>query len=461
MVGRVGSVLLAAAAAALLPGTARGQATGSGQDVSRILCESAPGQRQACPVSTARGVTLVEETGTSPCLLGNTWGYDASGIWVRDGCGGRFAAGEAPAASGSDDGILRKFQPYGRFLGQLAYFDDDFEVQDNASWLGMKFATGEKIQFVAHAEFGVSLVGQADRFRAGTRTDAGYLTLERLDDPPVLGNRLGYVGVDFGNAGRVTIGKDWGVHYDIAAYTTDRWNAFGGQGSLAYPGGGDGGLSGTGRANQVLRYRVTVARILEIGAQTQFNNTGNNDAFDGFGGSLQVTVLPGLKLGAAYTQIDVTGEIPEDVAGLDGDSKYWIAGASFTSDVLDVGAVYSGQENGDLRSVPEPGGGEDALLVPFVFDGNGIEIYARAKLGRFGINGGFIDYDPDTGGALIDPDFRTRYFILGADWRLADGAWAYTEFRIDDSVEPDGSSGTDVAVLGFKYQFSWNSTHNP
>ena len=31
--------------------------------------------------------------GAAPCLYGDTWGFDATGIWVSDGCSGVFLVG--------------------------------------------------------------------------------------------------------------------------------------------------------------------------------------------------------------------------------------------------------------------------------------------------------------------------------------------------------------------------------
>src|SRR4030095_1473857 len=52
------------------------------------------GERQHCPASTSAGVALVKSTGAAPCLLGKTWGYDDTGIWVSDGGSGEFLAAE-------------------------------------------------------------------------------------------------------------------------------------------------------------------------------------------------------------------------------------------------------------------------------------------------------------------------------------------------------------------------------
>jgi predicted porin len=373
-----------------------------------------------------------------------------------------FAQEETDEASSPDqgDGILRKFEPYARLLTHLAVVEDEAEIQDNGSWLGMKFETGDKIKFFAHVEFGLNLVGGVDPSRPGTRTDSGLLTLEPVDDAPALGTRLGYLGVDFGAGGRVAIGKDNSMHYGIASYTTDQWNAFGGQASLAYPGGGDGGASGTGRADQVVNYRVNVAEMVELGAQLQFSNSTNDEALDGYAASVQVTVMPGLKLGAAYTQTEIEDFLEGEVTGVDGDAEYGIFGVNYTSEKLDVGAVFSTQENGDVRTVLEQGV-ENPGQIPVVFDGDGVEIRVRYKVGDWGIMGGYVDYDPDTTDLILDPDFRTRYAILGADWRFAEGAWVYTEFRIDDSVGIAGEGSSSVGVIGLHYSASWKGKHRP
>jgi hypothetical protein len=60
-----------------------------------LICTSQPGERILCAADTSAGVALVRSTGKAPCLLGESWGYDKTGIWVSDGCSGAFAAGQA------------------------------------------------------------------------------------------------------------------------------------------------------------------------------------------------------------------------------------------------------------------------------------------------------------------------------------------------------------------------------
>ena len=66
----------------------------------RLTCASEPGERQHCPGNTAAGVLLARSLGEAPCLLGKSWGYDDSGVWVSDGCVAEFILAAAPAAAG-------------------------------------------------------------------------------------------------------------------------------------------------------------------------------------------------------------------------------------------------------------------------------------------------------------------------------------------------------------------------
>jgi DUF3011 family protein len=59
-----------------------------------VSCASTgPGDRASCPADTSAGVVLSRSSGNGPCLLGKTWGYDQTSIWVSDGCTGQFVTG--------------------------------------------------------------------------------------------------------------------------------------------------------------------------------------------------------------------------------------------------------------------------------------------------------------------------------------------------------------------------------
>jgi hypothetical protein len=92
----VGTILAMAGVVAAAP------ARPDPQTDATVVCSSAPGERRACAADTSAGVALVKSTGTAACLLGKTWGYDDTGVWVMNGCGGEFVVGQTapvPAAT--------------------------------------------------------------------------------------------------------------------------------------------------------------------------------------------------------------------------------------------------------------------------------------------------------------------------------------------------------------------------
>lgn len=66
-----------------------------------IHCASADGTKKYCEADTTHGVNLVKQVGANECKQGESWGYDAKGIWVDRGCAAEFAAGAGTGAEGS------------------------------------------------------------------------------------------------------------------------------------------------------------------------------------------------------------------------------------------------------------------------------------------------------------------------------------------------------------------------
>ena len=88
---------------------------------SSVSCSSETGKQQHCPADTTAGVVLLKSTGSTGCLLGKTWGYDDTGIWVKDGCGGDFMVNqtgvEAAALAGMPGSAAKpeKYEQWGEF----------------------------------------------------------------------------------------------------------------------------------------------------------------------------------------------------------------------------------------------------------------------------------------------------------------------------------------------------------
>jgi hypothetical protein len=58
-----------------------------------ITCSSNDGGRKFCDAYTARGVRLVNQRSGSPCIQGQSWGFNSRGIWVDRGCRADFLLG--------------------------------------------------------------------------------------------------------------------------------------------------------------------------------------------------------------------------------------------------------------------------------------------------------------------------------------------------------------------------------
>jgi hypothetical protein len=89
----VSSAFASAQSAAAAP---QAKAVGAAATPAVVTCTSSAGDVQRhCPADTSAGVALQRVTGTVACLLGKTWGYDATSVWVSEGCSGVFQLGVA------------------------------------------------------------------------------------------------------------------------------------------------------------------------------------------------------------------------------------------------------------------------------------------------------------------------------------------------------------------------------
>lgn len=66
----------------------------SADDSLTLRCESIGHEYRHCKTDTRRGVQLVHQYSSSPCVLGRSWGHDRRGIWVNKGCRAEFAVGD-------------------------------------------------------------------------------------------------------------------------------------------------------------------------------------------------------------------------------------------------------------------------------------------------------------------------------------------------------------------------------
>ena len=457
--------------------------------ISSVSCVSANGQRSECAADTSSGVLLLHQTSETNCLLGRNWGYDAHGVWVTEGCGGEFATGNTSRTLGgitTETASVEKapvtkvhveattppksemdtvttgvnpelhytgfFNPYGSLRVMAASSPSGAQVQDDASRIGINFTTMGPVKVFGTAEWGVNLVA-ATTLTAGAVTTGGFGEVN-TENQPIFGPRLGFFGVDFNKFGRLSFGKQNATHYDIASYTTDRFNVFGGQSTATYVAGTDGGQSGTGRVDQAILYHLKFAKIVDFGAQAQLRNAATLQAFNGFGFSLQGAVLPGLTIGGAYNKAYFS---PADTERFfnGGGTDYWSVGGKGQWRIFEWGANWVRQHNGDLAFIPNSEGNR----IGVGFSANGVELFSKLNFGQFAAIVGFDDYMPIDLNPVIHPDFKTRYAVLGAEYHFSKSGYTFFESRVGDSIDATGHGLDNAAAIGVRYDFSVKTPH--
>jgi DUF3011 family protein len=104
MKNALGLVLLMAGLVACGSSRAWAQSGITAQNGRNLTCASDDGRRHLCRVDTSRGVQLTNQRSGSPCVQGQTWGYDRQGIWVDRGCRADFFLGGGPGGPGGPGG---------------------------------------------------------------------------------------------------------------------------------------------------------------------------------------------------------------------------------------------------------------------------------------------------------------------------------------------------------------------
>lgn len=439
------------------------------QEIERaaLTCVSEQGERQHCAAYTDAGVVLERSTGQASCLLGRTWGYDAEGIWVTEGCGGRFAVGN-PAheqerlatreptrtttfAPASPDPRESGFSLYSRLGAQTAIVDGEAQVQDAGSRVRLGYSS-PNARFLAVAEWAVNLTTSANTFNAGETTSSGFLILDESRGD-VLSARLGYVGVNLGDHGTLTLGKQWSVYYDVTSFT-DAFNAFGADATATFNSQTDGGFTGTGRADGALVYRRSFLNKLDIGLQVQLRGFENEEFFDGYGFSARARVTPRVELGASFVRSPIQETTKASIPGFDDDAEYRSAGVRYLGDKLTLSAVYAEQRNGDLARFSSVLDGVP-IVVAEVFDADGVELFGRYVLGSWGLIAGYLHYSPrlDANNVLMSPSAEVQHAIVGFDYRAARGSLLFAEYRASSGTDIFGVPREDALVLGAKHEF--------
>ena len=196
--------------------------------------------------------------------------------------------------------LLKSIEPYGTFQYALGGNRRGWAVVDIIPRVGLKgewkFDDNPNYAFFTRAEVGLHLTRRNDYITISS--DPGIPTAKAED---ALFARLGYIGIS-SPYGSISIGKQWGVHYTFGGYI-DNMYMFGADGIGVYNARTDGGASGTGRADQSIKYELNKGNFY-LGLQAQAKDfTGNYKyGIDGIGYAISYKIK-NVIIGTSYYQV--------------------------------------------------------------------------------------------------------------------------------------------------------------
>jgi len=271
--------------------------------------------------------------------------------------------------------------------------------------------------------------------------------------------RQGYVGVAHDEYGSFSMGKQWGVTYDVTG-VTDVFDIFGAEAVGVYNFGTDGGFSGTGRAEQAMQYRWSYEKF-SIGVQYQATeeiiefDPINEDApetvvnfSDSYGFSVLYQAPYKIGLGIGYNKAKISlAQTSINTLSVDDISiSAHITYSHLRAQGFQMAIVYADMENHEMNDVGK-----------VMNKSAGIELHSSYRFDNnialvFGFNSLKDNSTSDVGSNGV---FHKKYIIVGAKYHWIEEFHLYTEFKIDSSTASDQAVdlSEDAFGIGMAYEF--------
>lgn len=357
----------------------------------------------------------------------------------------------------TNDSLTITVTPYLGLRSQIAAFNKQLEIQDNASRFGTELSIKKgSIAFIAATEIQLNMFKGGSNFNADANLSGEFLTIQLEQPPQVFGNRLGYLGIDLGSYGKITIGKQWSVYRDVTSYT-DQFNVFGAKASATFIAGTDGGANGTGRADQSLIYRNKIGRF-HIGTQLQLRGVNNNKYIDGFGISAQVKLSNTIVLGSSYNRAFISANLlnSKTVLGLNGHPTYLAVAAKYQTTNLTFSAVAILQNNGDFTEGFLKNNTKTESSPPsVVFDAKGLELFSKYQFHKIALLAGYNLYLPSVTEKLpIATKFKRNDIIAGMSYQPLKYIQINCEQRLSFGKTAFDVKEPSVFTIGMKLNIS-------
>jgi predicted porin len=336
--------------------------------------------------------------------------------------------------------FLKSVEPYGTFEYALAASQHDMNIAEIVPRMGLKgkwyFDESDKYYFFTTAEVGLHLSRRNDFIAISADPGGNYTKAETA-----LYARLGFVGVStpYGN---ISIGKQWGIHYNLAG-NIDNMYMFGADAIGVYNAGTDGGPSGTGRADQLLKYEITLNNLW-LGLQGQFRNFSSNSVY--FADSYGVAAMYDfkvVKVGVSYNKV------------LDGVMDPSHGEAKIDDEFVAVLIDFK-RENFHFGILADAFNNHEKTDTSAFFNGWGIEYNLKFNFGKkkewsFVNNSSILMPFADE-----DMDYVSNRYSFEIARRFSQNVVMFTGIRIDNSTLTDGTkSNFHNYAVGFYYNFNY------
>jgi len=335
---------------------------------------------------------------------------------------------------------LKSVTPYGTIQNIFSVSKIGFYISDFIPRVGLKgdwkiTKTGKYKMFVK-TEFGLNLVRRDEYIKFSP--DPGYVGKA----PQTVFIRQGYIGMStpYGN---ISVGRQWGVNYTLSGEIDYMY--FGGAYAVGvYNADTDGGISGTGRADQLLKYELTADKFY-IGLQGQFRDISDNNKFfaDSYGLAAYYK-LNNFKIGFSFNKV------------LDGVEEPDVNQAKINDQLLTFLFDYR-TGNFHFGIMPIYFINHEKTDEGVYYSGYGLEYSLRYHFGKEGkwrfVQNSYILKPTENGG-----EYLLNAFTFNLAYRYTDNTAIVLALKLDNSVNQNGSRRNDnILGVGFYYNFNYFS----
>jgi len=346
------------------------------------------------------------------------------------------AVTEEPVDAPDTQPVTRFFRFYGSVrVRALVTPGRKGTVDGQTSRIGVRFEGKERIKNVkgfARGELGFNFLEATEEILKGIDEGRGNV------EEGLFFGRLYFIGADVKDK-RISFGKQWSAFYDVGVFS-DQMPFFAGEGTGVYAAGTDGGISGTGRADNALQFRDAIG-IFKYTGQIQIRNlTDNNQLIaDSVGGSVTWKRNDKMQVGGAFNIVRDGVPDPDRDQPREGDRAF-ILGYRYQEDEYYAGATVTLFNNHDRDNLGNYFGG-------IGFEWYGGYQWTERLLLRLAIS----SLNPESN---YEGSYRVLSFVSGASYDLTKKVRLLLLTRYDRSKLADASNrNNDVVSLSVFYNF--------